>query len=65
VLARLAKPDCHWTTFVATRVTKIRESTEAAIVQLIWRVEEYPFKCWSISRFGGNSLFAMATQSMA
>jgi len=30
VLAWLAKPACHWTTFVANRVTKITESTEAA-----------------------------------
>jgi len=31
MLAWLAKPECHWTTFVANRVTKITESTEAAI----------------------------------
>jgi len=30
VLAWLAKPAYHWTTFVANRVTKITESTEAA-----------------------------------
>ncbi|XP_043063587.1 uncharacterized protein LOC122319852 [Drosophila ficusphila] len=30
VLAWLAKPACHWTTFVANRVTKITQSTEAA-----------------------------------
>jgi len=30
VLAWLAKPACHWTTFVANRVSKITESTEAA-----------------------------------
>jgi len=30
VLAWLAKPACHWTTFVANRVTKITDSTEAA-----------------------------------
>jgi len=30
VLAWLAKPACHWTMFVANRVTKITESTEAA-----------------------------------
>jgi len=30
LLAWLAKPACHWTTFVVNRVTKIIESTEAA-----------------------------------
>ncbi|XP_070068132.1 uncharacterized protein [Drosophila takahashii] len=30
VLAWLAKPACQWTTFVANRVTKITQSTEAA-----------------------------------
>jgi len=30
VLAWLAQPACHWTTFVTNRVTKITESTEAA-----------------------------------
>jgi len=30
VLAWLAKPACHWTTFVANRETKITKSTEAA-----------------------------------
>jgi len=29
VLAWLAKPACHWTTFVANRVTKVAQSAEA------------------------------------